>query len=722
MAYPANPQIETSYTAHAQGQGDNSFPGAQLDADLANLKTAIEAWTTFAKRIQRSDGALANQSVNNDQLGPGVLLGLDPPSDWATATAYEPPDTVYQGLGFYVCRAAHTSGDFAEDLASGRWELLIDLYEATAAQAAQEAQSAAETAQGLAEDAQTAAEAARDAAIAAANTIVQTSVVPVYATAGVVEGVEVPVEITALQTFGKAAIDDLGGGLYAEDPTPGPGGITDDGARTFKLVSDMVSLETFGGVTADLNTYLAAQLAAGRKVFAPVYHPARGLRISEFLTTDAAFTDQAAALQDCVDAYIDDARYVECDLEGRYITVADTIVVDAADIAGAHRLPRTFRNGTIAALTPWSALDKPILRLTHSTGGLIQRINFEDVHFRCPSTSTAGEASGVLIDKTYSTIRFRRCDFVNPAMFAIKCRPTLSVDDAGQSNLRIEFCDVISPHTGDMAFGDRTLISFDLWGAGDAKIIGNRSYYHKIALQGSIGSTLVQGNHFWAGRTDGGPYSGYNPNILMGARPNAMFVGNYIDNGHVEFRENLHGEVSLGTQGYCAFVGNIFTMADSAEEENFIIFRPTTDDIVLANLKITNNQFRVGGNDAEVMTEPFKVIGAAGGSLAAAAGLQNDIRGNYFWGDITAQTTHPEARVTTSAGVTSYPVDVLGKTAFGLQANYVDSIAVSTGGAQDCGNAWYQRTNGYQGNIRLTAGVNGNAKIVLDCNVSNQSG
>lgn len=127
MPYPDKPQILTSYTAAEQALGDGSLPGQELDVDLANIKTSVEALIDFIKTSIRSDGKLANGSVTSDALSASIRLGFNPPAPWSTGKAYTTVDTVFQGFGFYLCLAAHTSGVFATDLGSGRWLLLADL-------------------------------------------------------------------------------------------------------------------------------------------------------------------------------------------------------------------------------------------------------------------------------------------------------------------------------------------------------------------------------------------------------------------------------------------------------------------------------------------------------------------------------------------------------------------------------------------------------------------
>lgn len=56
MAYPDKPEITYDYSAFAQGQGDNSFPGANLDTDLANMKASLDATIDFLKTPLSSGG------------------------------------------------------------------------------------------------------------------------------------------------------------------------------------------------------------------------------------------------------------------------------------------------------------------------------------------------------------------------------------------------------------------------------------------------------------------------------------------------------------------------------------------------------------------------------------------------------------------------------------------------------------------------------------------
>lgn len=127
MAYPNPPEIATSYTAAEQALGDGTLPGQELDVDLASVRASITSLIDFVKGVTRSDGKLANGIVTKEALASSLIIGFDPPAPWATGVAYTTSSTVFQGYGFYLCVVPHTSGVFATDISSGRWQLLADL-------------------------------------------------------------------------------------------------------------------------------------------------------------------------------------------------------------------------------------------------------------------------------------------------------------------------------------------------------------------------------------------------------------------------------------------------------------------------------------------------------------------------------------------------------------------------------------------------------------------
>jgi hypothetical protein len=130
VPYPDKIDVSYSYTGFAAGLGDGSFPGAQLDADLAELEASANALNDFVRAVVRADGRLANGLVTPDTLSSEARAAFNstfvPKGAWATATAYAVGDVVSVSAGTkaYVCLVAHTSaGVFATDLAAGRWLL-----------------------------------------------------------------------------------------------------------------------------------------------------------------------------------------------------------------------------------------------------------------------------------------------------------------------------------------------------------------------------------------------------------------------------------------------------------------------------------------------------------------------------------------------------------------------------------------------------------------------
>lgn len=129
MTNPAKPVISYSYTGFQLGQGNNAFPGTQLDSDIATLVAAADATIDGLADVRRSDGALQNAIVTPDSLAPAVYLGLQTPTVWAAGVNYASAATVtvsaagYQGI--YRCVVAHLSGAFATDFANGKWALVF---------------------------------------------------------------------------------------------------------------------------------------------------------------------------------------------------------------------------------------------------------------------------------------------------------------------------------------------------------------------------------------------------------------------------------------------------------------------------------------------------------------------------------------------------------------------------------------------------------------------
>ncbi|MFY7925578.1 MAG: hypothetical protein ACOVN5_07190 [Aquidulcibacter sp.] len=73
MAYPIAPTINYSYTGFAQGLGDGSFPGTQLDADLADLASFNASLASFLPLFVNSDGSLKVSALIADPTLSGTI-------------------------------------------------------------------------------------------------------------------------------------------------------------------------------------------------------------------------------------------------------------------------------------------------------------------------------------------------------------------------------------------------------------------------------------------------------------------------------------------------------------------------------------------------------------------------------------------------------------------------------------------------------------------------
>jgi hypothetical protein len=130
VPYADKIDVNYSYTGFASGLGDGSFPGPQLDADLALIEARTNALNDFVRGLARSDGRLMSNSVTPDALTAEAKAAFNssftPRGAWTTGVAYAVGDVVntQSGTRAYVCAIAHTAGaTFAGDLAPGRWLL-----------------------------------------------------------------------------------------------------------------------------------------------------------------------------------------------------------------------------------------------------------------------------------------------------------------------------------------------------------------------------------------------------------------------------------------------------------------------------------------------------------------------------------------------------------------------------------------------------------------------
>lgn len=126
MPFPSIYDVGYSYSGFAAGLGNGSFPGSQLDADLAGLSDGQASIRAFLMRGFNAQGGLANGSVASDALHPSLSVGFSLRGAWMPDTDYLAGDGVVWAETFYKARLSHTSADSTRpDLGTTTWEFLF---------------------------------------------------------------------------------------------------------------------------------------------------------------------------------------------------------------------------------------------------------------------------------------------------------------------------------------------------------------------------------------------------------------------------------------------------------------------------------------------------------------------------------------------------------------------------------------------------------------------
>lgn len=100
----------------------------RLDAELDSVSDSINALQSNLELIQRDDGQLRDQAVTPASLSTAALALIEgnrfnPRGLWVTATVYAALDLIDHAGQAFVCPVAHTSGVFATDYATGKWQV-----------------------------------------------------------------------------------------------------------------------------------------------------------------------------------------------------------------------------------------------------------------------------------------------------------------------------------------------------------------------------------------------------------------------------------------------------------------------------------------------------------------------------------------------------------------------------------------------------------------------
>ncbi|HVL20042.1 MAG TPA: hypothetical protein VM422_03495, partial [Amaricoccus sp.] len=307
-------------------------------------------------------------------------------------------------------------------------------------------------------------------------------------------------------------------------------------------------------------------------------------------------------------------------------------------------------------------------------------------------------------------MRFRFLDIDDPVRFGIRTR----IGGSAGGDLRVEHCDITS-NSADKLASKRVLIGLDLSTDNDGKVFGNRVQKARTAIRGPIGSFLISHNHFWQGSDVGLPRTDRTPVLHFGARSTNVVAVNYIDNGVTLLEEGLGGSGESRTMGWCQFISNIFTLAESDAKGTYIAVKPSGPGRGLANMLVIGNQIRNFGGHGERVQKPFSVDTSGGGAINTALGSNIRIEDNYFWGKVQPQSSLVEKFVNLDKKK-SYPIDVTGQTPFDLDADVVTQIGVRADG--DPGSVWYKRSAGRRGTLQVGNAVSGKAYLALTVNAA----
>lgn len=108
------------------------LPADRVDAEFNEVKLSLDSTQANLKRIQRSDGALADGIVTQDSFSPGLSLGFTLRGAWSPDVNYVKGDGVSLESKFYIATANHLSTTAnGPDKSATLWKVHADFTEAT---------------------------------------------------------------------------------------------------------------------------------------------------------------------------------------------------------------------------------------------------------------------------------------------------------------------------------------------------------------------------------------------------------------------------------------------------------------------------------------------------------------------------------------------------------------------------------------------------------------
>ncbi|QAS80181.1 hypothetical protein CO657_19825 [Rhizobium acidisoli] len=113
------------------------MPAPQLDNELANVSTSLNAAITGLQDVRRSDGQLKNGIVTVESLSPSLNVGFTLRGAWASGQHYLAADGVVYNSNFYRALVVHDSTNANRpDLSPTTWQLLFSIASISGAMSA----------------------------------------------------------------------------------------------------------------------------------------------------------------------------------------------------------------------------------------------------------------------------------------------------------------------------------------------------------------------------------------------------------------------------------------------------------------------------------------------------------------------------------------------------------------------------------------------------------
>ncbi len=389
--------------------------------------------------------------------------------------------------------------------------------------------------------------------------------------------------------------------------------------------------------------------ASSETIAAPYMLPEyRGLKISEFLTSDDPAVDQSAEVLNALAALMTDMRYTGLDFEGRNVGVSGVLDVAAKTGPISTSLEdknRWLHNGQITALTAQSVttVQKSTVDFVMGSttaamanaGSLAAGMSVESAYVpRCTyivSVDTVNDTiemsmpawhsiTNTTVDfKEYPTLldlsgydrlkNFTFSDFhfeldgkiglcrlpKQGARFKFSRLQAWNVLERGVIDWGVGVTPIIfeqifaDPHDNGSDPGDRTSVFANI-NRNDNKIRFNQVQRFRHAWVVHGGSTVYVGNHDWQGKSTGSTRTACV--VFTDKNAGAAVVANEIDNSYIELTdESASGDSNR--LGDITIVGNKFTMGnEAAADVAWIELHPFTQNRKIGGIFVSDNLFR----------------------------------------------------------------------------------------------------------------------------------